>query len=36
MPPGVAENGLPFVVPTYVADARVADGKVTLYKTTPK
>ena len=32
-PQGVAENGLPFVVPTYLADARVADGKVTLYKT---
>jgi hypothetical protein len=32
-PAGVAENGLPFVVPTYLADARVADGKVTLYKT---
>jgi hypothetical protein len=36
MPPGVAENGLPFVVPPYVADARVADGKITLYKTTAK
>ena len=36
VPPGVAENGLPFVVPTYLADARVADGKITLYKTTTK
>jgi hypothetical protein len=36
MPPGVSENGLPFVVPNYVADARVADGKITLYKTTLK
>jgi hypothetical protein len=36
MPAGVAENGLPFVVPPYVADARVADGKITLYKTTTK
>jgi hypothetical protein len=36
MPPGVSESGLPFVVPTYVADARVADGKITLYKATPK
>jgi hypothetical protein len=36
MPPGVSESGLPFVVPTYVADARVADGKITLYKTTSK
>jgi hypothetical protein len=32
-PQGVSENGLPFVVPTYLADARVAEGKVTLYKT---
>ncbi|MFL5423518.1 MAG: hypothetical protein ACJ783_00675 [Myxococcales bacterium] len=36
MPPGVAENGLPFVVPTYLGDARVAGGTVTLYKTTAK
>ena len=36
MPAGVAENGLPFVVPPYVADARVADGKITLYKATTK
>ena len=36
MPSGVAENGLPFVVPPYVADVRVADGKITLYKTTTK
>jgi hypothetical protein len=36
MPPGVSESGLPFVVPTYVGDARVANGKITLYKTTPK
>jgi hypothetical protein len=35
-PPGVAENGLPFVVPTYLSDARVADAKVTLYKDVPK
>lgn len=32
-PEGVAENGLPFVVPTYLGDARVAGGKITLYKT---
>jgi len=36
MPPGVSESGLPFVVPTYLSDARVADGNITLYKTTPK
>ena len=33
-PEGVAENGLPFVVPTYLGDARVAADKITLYKTT--
>jgi hypothetical protein len=33
VPPGVAENGLPFVVPRYLADARVTPGKITLYKT---
>ena len=32
-PDGVAENGLPFVVPAYLGDARIAAGKVTLYKT---
>jgi len=35
-PPGVAENGLPFVVPTYLSDSRVADGQITLYKAAPK
>ena len=35
-PPGVADNGLPFVVPTYLVDSRVADGKVTLYKAVAK
>lgn len=31
-PDGLAENGLPFVVPTYLGDARVANEKITLYK----
>jgi len=35
-PEGLAVNGLPFVVPTYLSDSRVADGKVTLYKAVPK
>ena len=35
-PPGVSDNGLPFVVPTYLGDARVAGDKITLYKTTTK
>ena len=29
----VAENGIPFEVPTYIGDVRVARGRVTLYKT---
>src|SRR5688500_8653079 len=33
-PEGLAENGLPFVVPTYLGDARVANDQITLYKTT--
>jgi hypothetical protein len=33
-PQGLAENGLPFVVPTYLGDARVANERITLYKTT--
>jgi len=35
-PPGVAENGLPFVVPTYLGDARVAGDDVTIYKAAAK
>ena len=35
-PPGIADNGLPFVVPTYLSDSRIADGKVTLYKAVTK
>jgi hypothetical protein len=30
---GVAENGVPFEVPPYIGDVRIADGRVTLYKT---
>ena len=33
-PEGVSSNGVAFKVPSYVGDARVADGRVTLYKTT--
>ena len=31
-PAGVADNGIPFRVPQYIGDVRVARGKVTLYK----
>ncbi|HSC33567.1 MAG TPA: hypothetical protein VLD17_17740 [Gemmatimonadaceae bacterium] len=34
-PPGASPNGLPFAVPRYIADVRVHDGKITLYKTLP-
>jgi hypothetical protein len=33
-PPGLAEDGLPLVVPEYLGDVRVKSGRVTLYKTT--
>jgi len=32
-PEGVAENGVPFEVPPYIGDVRIANGRVTLYKT---
>jgi hypothetical protein len=31
-PVEVAENGIPFAVPDYIGDVRVARGRVTLYK----
>lgn len=31
-PPGTSPDGLPLLVPRYVGDIRVANGKVTLYK----
>ena len=32
---GVAENALPVATPPSLADVRIANGRVTLYKTTP-
>ncbi len=32
-PEGVAQNGVPFEVPNHVGDVRIANGRVTLYKT---
>jgi hypothetical protein len=29
---GVAPNGLPMVMPSYISDVRIANGKITLYK----
>lgn len=31
-PPGVADDGLPLVVPEYLADVRIANGAVVLYR----
>ncbi|MEP7348270.1 MAG: hypothetical protein ABI877_23590, partial [Gemmatimonadaceae bacterium] len=31
-PAGVAPNGIAFRVPPYIGDARVAKGRITLYK----
>jgi hypothetical protein len=31
--PGAAANAIPFEVPSYIGDVRVARGRVTLYKT---
>jgi hypothetical protein len=29
---GIAPNGLPMVMPSYISDVRIANGKITLYK----
>jgi hypothetical protein len=31
---GISNNGLPMMMPEYISDVRIADGKITLYKTT--
>lgn len=33
-PAGLSPNGLPLAIPRYIGDIRVADGRITLYKTT--
>ena len=35
-PPGLAEDGLPLEVPAFVADVRIGQGRVTLYKSTAR
>jgi hypothetical protein len=35
-PDGLSSDGLPIVVPAYLGDVRIADGRVTLYKTVPQ
>jgi hypothetical protein len=29
---GVSQNGLPMVMPSYISDVRIANGRITLYK----
>ena len=29
---GISQNGLPMVMPAYISDVRISDGKITLYK----
>jgi hypothetical protein len=29
---GVSDTGLPMVMPAYISDVRIANGKITLYK----
>jgi len=31
-PPGISQNGLPMVMPAYISDVRISNGKITLYK----
>jgi hypothetical protein len=35
-PPGLAEDGLPLEVPPFIADVRIGQGNVTLYKSTAR
>jgi hypothetical protein len=30
--PGISQNGLPMVMPAYISDVRISNGKITLYK----
>lgn len=34
-PQGIASDALPLMVPKWIGDARIHDGKITLYKATP-
>jgi len=29
---GISRNGLPMVMPSYISDVRIANGRITLYK----
>ena len=34
MPEGLSDDALPMTLPAYIGDIRIADGKITVYKTT--
>jgi len=34
MPPGLSANALPMPLPTYIGDVRIANGRITVYKST--
>jgi hypothetical protein len=33
---GISQNGLPMVMPSYISDVRISNGKITLYKSVQK
>lgn len=35
VPEGVAQNGFPMPLPSYISDIRIANGHITIYKNTP-
>ena len=35
VPAGVAKNAFPMPLPLYIADIRIANGRITVYKNTP-
>ncbi len=35
IPDGVAQNGFPMPLPTYISDIRIANGRITIYKNNP-
>jgi hypothetical protein len=35
VPDGVAQNGFPMALPSYISDIRIANGHITIYKNTP-
>jgi hypothetical protein len=35
VPEGVAQNGFPMPMPSYISDIRISNGRITIYKNTP-